>query len=300
LVHLHPTRHDTDDYVAAECENGDGSRDADVRGESFGNYSRNGFCPRKRGGGAGGFQTAGGKTRPSVEEAAKRVLDVSCRKVQKQIDELIAEYNLDRATVELVGGGGGAASLVPYSGKLMNLPARLARKAEVISTIGVALAMVRDVVERNIDNPSPEQILQVRREASDAVIKIGALPESVEVQIEVDTRRNLVRAVAFGTTELKKDENKTTVGGFRGCLHAAARSMKTEASAVKLAGETAGLYAFARTFRRKTFFGLFKNARQIVRVVDKNRRRPPSAKQCRSSRFDGRAIARNLESVIRN
>jgi hypothetical protein len=151
----------------------------------------------------------------------------------------------------------------------MNLPARLARKAEVISTIGVALAMVRDVVERNITNLRPNRFCRCAAKPADAVVKIGALPESVEVQIEVDTRRNLVRAIAFGTTELKKDENKTTVDGLRGCLDAAARSMKTEASAVKLAGETAGLYAFVSDVQTKTFFGLFVNARQIVRVVDK-------------------------------
>jgi hypothetical protein len=71
-------------------------------------------------------------------------------KVQKQIDALIVEYNLDRATVELVGGGGGAASLVPYTGKVDESARQTGEKAEVISTIGVALAMVRDVVERNI------------------------------------------------------------------------------------------------------------------------------------------------------
>ena len=299
LVHLRPTEHDTDDYVAVECENGERfALTPTCAANLLGIIPETAFARGNAESARAAFEPLASELGVSVEEAAKRVLDVSCRKVQKQIDELIAEYNLDRATVELVGGGGGAASLVPYSGKLMHLPARLARKAEVISTIGVALAMVRDVVERNITNPSPEQILQVRREASDAVVKIGALPESVEVQVEVDTRRNLVRAVAFGTTELKKDENKTTVGGFKGCLDAAARSMKTETSAVKLAGETAGLYAFVSDVQTKTFFGLFKNVRQIVRVVDKTGvvRLQRNNAEVHASTVE--AIARNLESVI--
>ncbi len=299
LVHLRPTKHDTDDYVAVECENGERfALTPTCAANLLGIVPETAFARGNAEAARAAFKPLAEELGVSVEEAAKRVLDVSCRKVQKQIDELIVEYNLDRATVELVGGGGGAASLVPYSGKLMNLPARLAKKAEVISTIGVALAMVRDVVERNITNPSPEQILQVRREASDAVIKIGALPESVEVQIEVDTRRNLVRAIAFGTTELKKDENKTTVGGLEGCLEAAARSMKTETSAVKLAGETAGLYAFVSDVQTKTFFGLFKNARQIVRVVDKTGvvRLQRNNAEVHASTVE--AIARNLESVV--
>ncbi|HEY0658143.1 MAG TPA: hydantoinase/oxoprolinase family protein, partial [Pyrinomonadaceae bacterium] len=234
----------------------------------------------------------------SIEEAAEKVLKVSCAKVQKQIDELIVEYNLDRATVELVGGGGGAASLVPYTGKLMDLPARLAKKAEVISTIGVALAMVRDMVERNITNPTPEQILQVRREAADAVIKIGALPESVEVNIEVDTRRNLVRAIAFGTTELKKDDETTIISGVEGCRQAAARSMKVEESEVALAAETEGLYVFTSEIKTKTFFGLFVNTRQMVRVVDKTGvvRLQRNNAEVHSSNVE--TVARDLEFII--
>ncbi|MEO8074433.1 MAG: hydantoinase/oxoprolinase family protein, partial [Acidobacteriota bacterium] len=233
----------------------------------------------------------------SIEETARKVLEIACRKVQKQIDALIAEYNLDRQTVELVGGGGGAASLIPFTGKMMNLPARLARKAEVISTIGVALAMVRDVVERNIVDPTPEQILQIRREAADAVVKIGALPASVEVQIEVDPKRNLVRAVAFGTTEIKKDDGET-IADFEGCLNVAARSMKTNESAVKLTAETVGLYVFTSEIKTKSFFGLFENARQMTRVVDKTGvvRLQRNDAEIYSARAEN--VSRELEQII--
>ena len=215
------------------------------------------------------FKPLAEKINLSVEDAARKVLEISCRKVEKQIDELIVEYNLDRQTVELVGGGGGAASLIPFTGTLMNLPARLAKKAEVISTIGVALAMVRDTIERNITNPTAEQILQVRREATDAVVKIGAVPESVEVQIEVDTRRSIVRATAFGTTEMKKDDDAAHIGGIGGAKQAAARSLKIDETAVELAAETAGFYVFTHEISSKTFFGLFTQKRLAVRVVDK-------------------------------
>jgi hypothetical protein len=118
------------------------------------------------------------------------------------------------------------------------------------------------------------------------------------VQIEVDTRRNLVRAVAFGTTELKKDDDNASVGGLEGCFDAASRSMKVDASAVNLAGETAGLYAFAAEIRTKAFFGLFTNARQLVRVVDKTGvvRLQRNNAEVYSSTVE--AIARNLETVI--
>ncbi len=51
--------------------------------------------------------------------------------------------------------------------------------AEVISSIGVALAMVRDVVERVVPNPSPEDIRAIKLEAINKAVESGAEPSSV-------------------------------------------------------------------------------------------------------------------------
>ena len=270
LVHIRPTEYDADDYTAIETTGGERfSLTPTCAANLLGVISESAFAFGNAEAARLAFQPLAEKIGSSVEETAKKILEISCRKVEKQIEELIIEYNLDRATVELVGGGGGAASLVPFTGTLMNLPARLARKAEVISTIGVALAMVRDVIERNIVDPTPEQILAIRREAADAVINIGALPETVEVNVEVDTRRNLVRATAFGTTEMKKDDDTAKIDGFAGCEAAAARSMKLDESKIELRAETANLYVFAAEIETRTFFGLSKNTKRMIRVVDK-------------------------------
>ncbi len=270
LIHLRPTEKDADDYTAIECENGERfSLTPTCAANLLGIIPQEAFAFGNAESAKLAFKPLAEKLGKTVEETAKEILEISCRKVQKQIDELIIEYNLDRNTVELVGGGGGSASLVLFTGEMMKLPARLAKKAEVISTIGVALAMVRDTVERNIVDPTPEQILQVRREAVEAVCKIGAVPESVEVQIEVDIRRNLVRAMAFGTTEMRKEENRFKVQGVDECKKSAARSMQIDAENVKLAGETSALYVFSAEKQTKTFFGLFTQIQQLVRVTDK-------------------------------
>jgi N-methylhydantoinase A len=270
LVHLRPTEKDADDYIAIECVSGERyALTPTCAANLLGIIPDDAFARGNADSARLAFKPLAEKIGKTPEAAAREVLEISCRKIEKQIEELIREYHLDRETVELVGGGGGAASLVLFAGEMMNLPARLARKAEVISTIGVALAMVRDTVERNVVDPSPEDILQIRREAVEAVCKIGALPETVEVQIEVDTKRNIVRATAFGTTELKKDEATEKVSGFEGCRQAAARSLKTDVEAVRLAAETSALYAFAAETRTKTFFGLFTTTKNAVRVVDK-------------------------------
>ena len=260
LVHLRPTEKDAEDYIAIETISGQRfSLTPTCAANLLGIIPDTAFAKGNAETAKLAFKPLADKIGKTVEETAQEILEISCRKVVKQLDELIEEYHLDRNTVELIGGGGGAASLVLFTGKLMNLPARLAKKAEVISTIGVALAMVRDTIERNIVEPTPEDILSVRKEAAEAVIKIGAVPETVEVQVEVDTRRNLVRATAFGTTELKRNDGSSKSITLDGCKAAAAHSMQTDIDTVYLLGETASLYAFVAEKEFKSLFELFKN-----------------------------------------
>ena len=143
-------------------------------------------------------EAAGG----DAELLAGTLLDVAAAKLRAGIEELIADYELDRAQIVLVGGGGGAGALLPFTARAMGLPYRIARDAEVISPIGVALALVRDVVERTIAAPTPADIASIRREAADRAIAAGASPDRIEVAIEIDAQRNRVRATASGATEI--------------------------------------------------------------------------------------------------
>jgi N-methylhydantoinase A len=137
-----------------------------------------------------------------ADSQARRLLELAGAKVHASIDTLIAEYQLIPEQLELVGGGGAATALVPFVAERYGLRHRIARDAEVISPIGVALALVRDVVERTIVNPTPEDIVRIRREAADRVIAAGAAPDRVEVSIEIDTQHNRVRATASGATAM--------------------------------------------------------------------------------------------------
>jgi hypothetical protein len=205
----------------------------------------------------------------SAEAIAEQVLSVGCRKIAATIDELIPEYHLSRDQVVLVGGGGGEASLVPFTARLMGLQHRIARNAEVISPIGVAMAMVRDTVERNIVDPTPEDILKVRREAAEAAIAAGAVADSIEVQVEVDKRRNLVRATAMGTTELRRRDEQQVTSSLEQCREAAARSMRISSNEVQLVAETSTYLVFAGQHQTKSFFGIFRSQQQMLRVVDR-------------------------------
>jgi N-methylhydantoinase A/oxoprolinase/acetone carboxylase beta subunit len=148
------------------------------------------------------FELLARELRSDARALAQRVLTLAAGKLRAAVDALIADYDLDRRSAALVGGGGGAGALVPHAAQLMQLPYRIARDAEVIAPIGVALALVRDSVERTIAAPSPQDIARIRREAADRVVAAGAAPDRVQVEVEIDTQRNRVRATASGATSL--------------------------------------------------------------------------------------------------
>ncbi|MFN2460422.1 MAG: hydantoinase/oxoprolinase family protein [Candidatus Velthaea sp.] len=178
---------------------------------------------------------------------ARDVLDRSVAKLRAAIDELIADYRLDAATVAIVGGGGGAAALVPHAAETLGFPFRLARNAEVISPLGVALALVRDVVERTIVDPSPEDLVRIRREALDAAVAAGADPERVEVAVDIDRTRNRVRATASGATALVEGatRHRRIEGAERAAI--AARHLGLERATSVAAAGSFEIYAGAES-----------------------------------------------------
>lgn len=180
----------------------------------------------------------------TVEELATQILDKDFEKVNACINALADKYQLDHDAMRLVGCGGGAASLVPYCASKMGLQYSIPENAEVISSIGVALSMVRDVVERVIPNPTQEDIKELKKEATDAAISSGASPDTVEVHIEIDNQSGKVTAIATGSTEVKTtdllkecDENEA--------LALATEDFGTKVSDVHLAEKTDKFYVFA-------------------------------------------------------
>jgi len=135
---------------------------------------------------------------------ADSILAKAAPKVQAVLDGLIRDYKLDPGVIRLLGGGGGAAAVVPYVACVMDLPHEMVPDADVISAIGVALALVRDSVERTVIEPGEEDIRRIREEAFASGLKMGAAAETIQGFVEVDARRNLLRATAEGATEIKE------------------------------------------------------------------------------------------------
>jgi N-methylhydantoinase A/oxoprolinase/acetone carboxylase beta subunit len=193
-------------------------------------------------------EIAGAALGTTGDALARAILDRATDRLRAMIDELVADYALDRATVTLVGGGGGAAALIPYAAQRLGFAHRIARDAQVISPLGVALALVRDVVERTIVDPSPADLARIRREAIDAAIASGAAPDGVEVAVEIDTARNRVRATASGATALAEGAQAAAVASDEARHAAAALHLRSGDDGVRVAARagTLTVYASAR------------------------------------------------------
>ncbi len=196
----------------------------------------------------------------TVEQVAESILAKAFEKIKPVIEMLAEKYKLEKDQISLVGVGGGAAALLPYTANHMQLEYSIPENAEVISSIGVALALVRDVVERTIPNPSKQDIAQIKKEAADLAIANGAVPDSIEVQIEIDAQTSRVTAIALGSTEVQ------TTDLLKACSEEeasqiAAKSMGVSAESTKLLCKNNVFYVFASPSKKGT-------GKQI-RIVDK-------------------------------
>ncbi len=220
----------------------------------------------------------------SVEETADQILKTSCDKIKPVIEELIAKYKVERDQIILVGAGGGAGTLLAYTGKMMNFKYQIPQNAEVISSIGVALAMVREMVERTIPNPTVEDIAKIKREAKDRAVRSGAVKDSVEVFLEIDDTTQKVTAIAMGSTEVKTTDLSKKIDDDEALE--IAKETFTDATNIKIA------YSNKATF---VVTGMIKN-RESIRIID-------SKGFVKVQRSEGIVLKTNfgkIEEVIKN
>lgn len=194
----------------------------------------------------------------TVEEVATQILTRAYEKIEPVITELAAKYRLEKDQISLVGVGGGAAALIGFCSNKMGLRYSIPENAEVISSIGVALAMVRDVVERVVPNPTAEDIRAIKAEAVDKAVESGATPESVDVHIEIDPQTSKLTAIALGSTEVK------TTDLLKECTADEARELAAQdlkAAPAEITQECATRNFFV--------YGLDRKNKHPLRILDK-------------------------------
>lgn len=204
----------------------------------------------------------------SVEEAARKALAFAAAKNGKVARELMRDYGMDPQHTVFVGGGGGAATVVPHLAETMGHKFRIAQNAPVISTIGVALAMVRDMVERSVANPTDADIISVRREAEQKAIQNGAAPGTVEVSVEVDTQKNIIRAIAVGATELRSKDRMKKEMSEDERLGVVAENLGVGKEELHIEARNGSMMAVQYDRKQKKLFGLIKKVTKPMRLID--------------------------------
>ena len=245
VVFFSPKEGDPEDYVAIELKNGKrititNTCAANVLGLIKPEYFAYGNANAAR----KAMQPLADYMGKTVEEVATQILTRAYEKIEPIIMDLADKYRLEKDQISLVGVGGGAAALIGFCSDKMGLRYSIPDNAEVISSIGVALAMVRDVVERVVPNPTPEDIRSIKAEAIDKAVESGAAADSVDVHIEIDPQTSKLTAIALGSTEVKTTDllKECTAKEAR---ELAAEDLKVAPSEVNEECATKNFYVFA-------------------------------------------------------
>ncbi|MBK8979404.1 MAG: hydantoinase [Planctomycetes bacterium] len=204
-----------------------------------------------------------------AEQLARAVLDRAADRVDPVVDELARDYEVaDPHELELVGGGGGAEAIVPHAAQRRGCPHRIANHHEVISAIGVALGMLQDTVERTVVAPTEQDFAAIRDEATAAVLRMGAAPDSVDVFVEVDRRSRRLRATARGTPELRIREEHREPPTEAALLASFAERCRVTAERVAVAGATGSYRVLTATVPARRLFGLLPGTATRAGVFD--------------------------------
>jgi N-methylhydantoinase A len=147
------------------------------------------------------FAVAGQLLRLPGPEVARRMLEASGQAVAELVTAVIREHELAAPT--LVAVGGGAGGLGRYVAGLLGLDCLVPEGAEVISSIGDALSLVRAEQERTLRAPDPDDYAWLSAAAEAECLAAGAAPGSVDVRVEYDSERSTLRAVAVGAVGLR-------------------------------------------------------------------------------------------------
>ena len=234
----------------------------------------------------------------TMEQAATTILDISAKKVLDVVEHVIKEYKLKKERVVLIGGGGGASVLVPYIALNQRLQYKIAEHAEVISSIGVAAAMIHEEAEKTVTNPKLEDISALADQVKKAALERGALPESITIQSEYISERSVIRVTAMGNVsldigtanaqEIKREE-----------AHVLACELFGINEGVKCILDTDNYHIFACEVNKKMLFLKSKKKQQQVLVLDKYGRVRLSVENASIFTGSPEQVADRIKSLLR-
>lgn len=275
-----PREGDPDDYVRIRLENGEAiTLTTTCVANALGFVTEDHFSYGNQKSVKKAMQALADYCGTTIEDIGNQVMQKAYDKVNPIIERFAEKYKLEKEQISLVGVGGGAASVIVYYANKAGVRYEIPENAEVISSIGVALAMVRDVVERIVPSPTEKDIRLIKEEAINKAINSGASADTVEVHIEIDPQTSKVTAIATGSTEVKSMDLLKELTQPE-AKELAANDMRLSNSEVKLLEETDYFYVYGkesnepnvpvRILDKKGFIRVQRSNAQVVKVKAKN------------------------------
>lgn len=216
------------------------------------------------------FQAVADWMGTTPKKLATQLLDLCVKKVGPVVKAMLVEHKLTNKRITFVGGGGGAEAIVPYTAKKLGLDHRIAKNTEVISAIGVALGIIQDIVEKTILNPSESDLINIRKEAFDSVLRMGADANSIEVVVEIDRQTKRVSATAQGTPELRTRSLGGDLPSDEFLKQKAADTIRVLARAVEIKSDSkAWIQVFTAERQKPIFLGLLKTILTPIVLIDR-------------------------------
>lgn len=148
-----------------------------------------------------GFEAAGRHLKLPADEVARRMLEASGTAVGQLVSQVAHEHEIAAPVVMAVGGGAGG--LGRHVAAMLGLECVVPPGAEVISSIGDALSLVRAARERSVVDPTAADVDALVAEVELEAISAGAGPATLEVRVEYLGDRKALRAVATGSIGLE-------------------------------------------------------------------------------------------------
>ena len=113
-------------------------------------------------------------------------------------------------------------------------------------------------MERTVVQPTERDIAAIRTEVIDRLERMGADSATVEVQIETDSAKNILRATAVGSLRMDKSIVERKTMDEDEILKRTAYAFKVDEQEIEKVGQTSSLYVFCRTRIKRQIFGLIK------------------------------------------
>jgi N-methylhydantoinase A len=133
-------------------------------------------------------------------ELARRMMQASTEALADLVTAVAAQHRITQPTLIAVGGGASVLGQ-PLAGTL-GLDWQTPPGAEVISSMGDALSLVRAERERTLARATPAEVDTLIAEVEAEALAAGASPTSLQVQVSQISDRGAVRAVAVGSLVL--------------------------------------------------------------------------------------------------